>query len=62
MQTLEREAASRTHLLAEQSKQRTILAERLRQASDSSERGRIATELRAKEARAGALLTEGSHS
>jgi Aspartyl protease len=62
MQTLEREAASRTHLLAEQSKQRTILAERLRQASDSSERGRIATELRAKETRAGALLTEGSHS
>jgi Aspartyl protease len=62
MQTLEREAASRTHLLAEQSKQRTILAERLRQASDSSERGRIGTELRAKETRAGALLTEGSHS
>jgi clan AA aspartic protease (TIGR02281 family) len=59
MQTLDREVASRKHLLAEQAKQQASLAESLSRAKDSSERNQIATQLKAKESRADTLRVEG---
>jgi Aspartyl protease len=62
IQTLEREAASRKHLLSEQAKQQAILGERLRHASDCSERSQIAAQLHAKDSRGDKLLEEGAQS
>ena len=45
MQTLEREAASRRHLLAEQAKQQASLDEKLLHANDSPERSPVTTQL-----------------
>jgi predicted aspartyl protease len=59
MQTLEREAASRRHLLAEQAKQRSSLDEKLIHAADTSERKPVTNQLHANEARADTLRTEG---
>jgi clan AA aspartic protease (TIGR02281 family) len=58
MQTLEREAVSRRHLLGEHAKQQAILAESLSHATDSSVRNQVATQLKAKESRADALRAE----
>ena len=58
MQTLEREAASRRHLLGEHAKQQASLAESLSHATDSSVRNQVATQLKAKESRADALRNE----
>ena len=62
MQTLEREAASRKHLLAEQAKQQASLAESLSHAANSLERSQITTELHAKETRANTLRAEETQS
>jgi Aspartyl protease len=59
MQTLDREVASRKHLLAEQAKQHASLAESLSRPKDSFERNQIATQLKAKESRADTLRDEG---
>jgi clan AA aspartic protease (TIGR02281 family) len=58
MQTLEREAASRRHLLGEHTKQQASLAESLSHATDSSVRNQVATQPKAKESRADTLRTE----
>jgi len=58
MQTLEREATSRRHLLTEQAKQQASLVESRPQAKDSSERSQVATQLKARESRAETLRAE----
>jgi hypothetical protein len=58
MQTLEREAASRRRLLADQSRQRPSLDDKLQHATDTSERKPVAPQVHANEARADTLRAE----
>jgi Aspartyl protease len=58
MQTLEREAATRRHLLAEHAKQHTKPAESPLHATDSSERNQVATQQHANDGRGDALRAE----
>ncbi len=51
MQTLEREAASRKRLLAEQTKQHETLDKSVRDATEASQKNQLATQLRARESR-----------
>jgi hypothetical protein len=60
MQTLEREAASRRHLLVEQAKQQASLDENVQHAKDSPKRSPVTAQLRAKESRADTLRAEGA--
>ncbi len=58
IQTLEREAASRRHLLSEQARQRPSLDEKLVHAAETSERKPTATQLHANEVRTDTLRAE----
>jgi hypothetical protein len=61
MQTLEREAATRRHLLAEHVQQHTTPAESPMRATDSSEQNQVATQPQAKDSRGDALRAEEAH-
>ena len=61
IQTLEREVASRRHLLGEHAKQHTKPAESPAHATDSSVRNQVATQPQAKDSRGDALRAEEAH-